>query len=266
MARKFDFIEPNVLESICKLVGDSLSNSEIDKYLADAKLKNISPVGTKWKRLYNSFADYQNRNHISNSILKFIQITLHPSRYIGMKEEYENRRSNLNQLLSFIGLKLGDDAKFRPIEKSSTISDAENRATALLSILKERKIHNDILTFCKAELLVENYFHAVFEATKSVADKIRALTGLQTDGSELVESAFSIKKPVIQINNLISESEKSEHKGFANLLKGFFGMFRNTTAHIPKVKWEIKEQEALDIMTLASLFHRRLDNSKLNKY
>jgi uncharacterized protein (TIGR02391 family) len=39
-------------------------------------------------------------------------------------------------------------------------------------------------------------------------------------------------------------------------------MFRNTAAHAPRIQWEVKEQDALDIMSLASLFHRRLDQSK----
>ncbi len=261
MSRKFEFIEPNILESICKIIGDTLTNTEIDKYLNDLNLVNISPVGTKWKRLYNSFIDYQNRNHISNTILKFIQTTLHPSRYLQKKEEFESHRSDLNQILSFIGLELGADSKFRPVDKSNTISDAEKRATSLFSKLTDRKVHKDILTFCKAELLVDNYFHAVFESTKSVADKIRELSGLNSDGSELVESVFSIKNPILIINNLTTETEKSEHKGFANLLKGFFGMFRNTTAHSPKIKWEIDENDALDILSIASLCHRKLDNS-----
>ncbi len=72
---------------------------------------------------------------------------------------------------------------------------------------------------------------------------------------------FSINAPVLIINDLRTETEKSEQKGFANLLKGFFGMFRNTIAHEPKIKWKIEEYDALDVMTLASLFHRRLDNS-----
>lgn len=265
MTRKFQYINPNVLESICKILGDTVSNPEIEKYLADSQLRNVSPVGTKWKRLYNSFVDYQNRNQISNSILKFIQTTLHPSRYIGKKEEFEAHRSNLNQVLSFIELELGEDAKFRPVVKSATISDAEKRATSLLSKLNDRNVHQDILAFCKAELLVDNYFHAVFEATKSVADKIRTITGLESDGSELVEEAFSIKNPLILINDLSNESEKSEHKGFGNFLKGFFGMFRNTTAHSPKIKWALNEQDAVDILSIASMCHRKLDGSrKLN--
>jgi len=46
-----------------------------------------------------------------------------------------------------------------------------------------------------------------------------------------------------------------------NLLKGLFGTFRNTTAHAPKFTWRIKEQDALDILSMVSLVHRRLDNA-----
>jgi len=261
MSKRFPYIKPNVLESICKIIGDTVTNTEIDKYLADCNLVNVCPVGTKWKRLYNSFVDYQNRNKISNSILKFIQTTLHPSRYLKRKEEFELHRSELNQLLSFIELELGSDSIFRPTKLSTTISDAEKRATSLLAKLANRNVHSDVLLFCKAELLVDNYFHAVFEATKSVAEKIRNLSGMTSDGGELVDSVFSIKNPILIINSLKTETEISEHKGFANLLKGFFGMFRNTTGHAPKIKWTIEEFDALDIFSLASLFHRKLDNS-----
>ena len=44
-----------------------------------------------------------------------------------------------------------------------------------------------------------------------------------------------------------------------NLIKGLFGAFRNTTAHSPKIHWNITEQDALDILTTISLVHRRLD-------
>ena len=108
-------------------------------------------------------------------------------------------------------------------------------------------------------MLAENYFHSVFEAVKSIAQVIREKTGLTDDGSELIDKAFSITNPLIKINSLISETEESEHKGFANLIKGVFGMFRNTTAHAPKVIWSIEEADALDILTTISLIHRKLD-------
>jgi uncharacterized protein (TIGR02391 family) len=46
-----------------------------------------------------------------------------------------------------------------------------------------------------------------------------------------------------------------------NLIKGLFGAFRNTTAHAPKIHWNITEQDALDILTTISLVHRRLDSA-----
>ena len=46
-----------------------------------------------------------------------------------------------------------------------------------------------------------------------------------------------------------------------NLLKGLFGTFRNTKAHAPKIKWKIDELDALDILSMISLVHRRLDKT-----
>jgi len=63
----------------------------------------------------------------------------------------------------------------------------------------------------------------------------------------------------LAINPLADESQISEQRGFANLVKGMFGMFRNTTAHAPKLLWNMSKKDAEDLLTLASLIHRRLD-------
>ena len=109
--------------------------------------------------------------------------------------------------------------------------------------------------------LQENYFHAVFEATKSVADKIRSKSGCKTDGHRLVDDAFGGKLPILAFNTLQTPTDQSEHTGIMSLLKGLFSTFRNVTAHEPKIKWSISENDALDIMTLASMLHRRLDSA-----
>jgi uncharacterized protein (TIGR02391 family) len=96
-----------------------------------------------------------------------------------------------------------------------------------------------------------------------VADKIREKTGLTSDGSRLVDEAFGGKEPLLAFNTLQTETERSEHTGLMNLMKGLFGVFRNTTAHAPKIKWPINEQDALDMLTLASMIHRRLDQTVL---
>ena len=113
-----------------------------------------------------------------------------------------------------------------------------------------------------AELLDENYFHAVFESTKGVAERIRLMSGLTADGAELVNKAFSIQSPILVLGPLATESEKSEQKGFSNLLVGLFGAVRNPLAHAPKTNWPMSEQDALDILTLVSLIHRKLDRAE----
>ncbi len=108
----------------------------------------------------------------------------------------------------------------------------------------------------------DNYFHAVFEATKGLAQRIRDMTGVQLDGAALIDYVFAIDRPLLALNSLRTESEKSEHKGFALLLKGCFGAIRNPRAHEPKILWG-GEDDVVDYLTLLSLLHRKLDDAVL---
>mgnify|MGYP003601532011 FL=1 len=259
-------IDLGSLESICKILGDTnngISGTEISKYLAETSIKDPQLNSTKWKRLYDALSTKQSEDRCSNNILAFIKYVLRPSRHIHRKEWFKNIRTELNYVLSFEGFELTESGDIRETDKVKTFSEAEERAQNLRKTLLDRKIHSDILTFCKDELLVDNYFHAVFEATKSIAEKIRIKTNLTADGSELVDQAFSYKGkiPYLALNNLTTESHESEQKGFMNLLKGVFGTFRNTTAHAPKITWEVNEQDALDTLSMISLIHRKLDKA-----
>lgn len=264
--RTFNPIDGGTLEGLARILADTnngLTGPELSKFIPEALLKDIDPTNTKWKRLYNSFVEFQNRTKTSNHILKFISITMNPSRYIGQFDKFETIRAELNKRLSFIGLELNESAIFNPVETSKTINEAEQRVNRFKSKLEMRNIHPKIYAYCNTELITENYFHSVFEAVKSIAEEIRIKTGLTCDGGELVDNTLSISAPLIKINNLVTNTEKSEQKGFANLVKGVFGMFRNTTAHSPKVVWKITEDEALDIMTIISLIHKKLEQNRL---
>jgi uncharacterized protein (TIGR02391 family) len=123
-----------------------------------------------------------------------------------------------------------------------------------------------VLLYCKSELLEENYFHAVFEATKSIGVKIRNVSGLSSDGAELAQAAFALPKdgshPILAINELKTETDRGEQRGFANLLTGLFGTIRNPLAHNARVEWPMGEQDALDILGIVSLIHRKLDRAR----
>lgn len=255
------------LESICKTLGETnngLSGTEITKYLAECNIKDLQLNSTKWKRLYDALYSKQTEDRCSNNVLAFIKYVMRPSRHIHRKEWFENIRTELNYVLSFEGFELTKSGELKQADKVQTFDEAGARAQNLRKSLLDRKIHPDVLTFCKAELLVDNYFHAVFEATKSIAEKIRIKTNLTTDGAELVDQAFAYKGkvPYLALNKLTNESEESEQKGFMNLLKGIFGTFRNTAAHAPKITWNIDEQDALDTLSMISLIHRKLDKAE----
>lgn len=255
---------PSILERLCKTIGDTvdgLTGSEIGHILQNADIADIDPAATKWKRLYAAFADWQNKNQCSNHILRFIQDALQPVRYIRKEELFHNRRLEVNKRLLFIGVELSEEGKYRIVDKATTIAEAEQRSTRLKQKLENRNTHIKVFEYCTAELLVENYFHAVFEATKSIADRLRDMTGLHTDGNALADTSFSITQPLIKINNFLTATDRSEHIGLGNFIKGIFGLIRNSTAHEPKIKFDINEEEALDILNTISYIHKRLDKA-----
>lgn len=254
------------LESICKVLADTdrgLTGREIGIILARLGIPDPMPAITKRQRLFQALTEHQAHIRSGSIVGAFIQEAMDPVRYIGKHEMFDSRRDALNVILAFSGYSLAEDGKLHLRDRAArTITEAEEAAGRLRSELSRRGVHPDVLKFCRSELLEENYFHAVFEATKSVADKIKEKAEVDGDGSELVDRAFGIGKqqmPLLAFNSLRTETEGSEHSGLMQLMKGMFGVFRNVTGHAPKVKWPISEQDALDLLTIASYIHRRLD-------
>ncbi len=261
---KRPIIAPYHLEGICKTVAateNGITGTEIGKILADCRIADPDPTITKWKRLYNAFAGSQNLHQCSNAVLAFLSNAMQPSRYIGRAEQFHFRLNELNKQLSFIGVELTEASKFREVSKATTLTEAQERASHFKHKLEARNVHPEIHKYCNSELLAENYFHSIFEATKSIADRLRLKTGLYADGIALVDVAFSRTNPLIRINLLKDDTQRSEHIGLSNLIKGLFGLIRNPTAHTPKIKFVIEEDEALDIMTAISLVHKKLDKA-----
>jgi uncharacterized protein (TIGR02391 family) len=218
-----------------------------------------SGESTKWRRLYAVFLDRQRSDGCANRVLDFIRAFLTPARFVGRSEEFESRRRELNTILAFSGLEYGADGRFGRIAPARTLDEAEARARTIRSKFQGRRIHSEVLKYCRAELMQDNYFHAVFEAAKGLAQRIRELAGVDADGAALVDLVFSVEKPLLAFNTLQTETERSEHKGYAALLKGCFAAVRNPPAHVPKVLWQ-GEDDAADHLSLISLLYRKLDN------
>lgn len=249
------------LEAICKALADTnsgLTGSEVGHALATIRVADPDPTGTKWRRLFNALASRQNKDDHGDRVLAFIHVALDPARYAGKRDVAEARRRAVNVPLAFYGLEYHEDGKFRSCQPAQTLSEAEDRADRLRAALERRTVDPEVLGFCRAELLTDNYFHAVLEATKSVASLIRSRTGLTSDGASLAQAAFGGEDPPLRINRFRDDTDRGEQRGFVNLLVGFFGTFRNPHAHAAKVEWSINELDALDLLSLTSYLHRRI--------
>lgn len=253
------------LEAIAQALGqtdEGLTGSEIAHLFTTARLNDPAPTMTKWKRLYNAFAESQNSGQHRRNVLAFIRFAMKPERFARSPERFETMRANLNRALAFAGLAVEASGELVTADRAHTLSEAERRAKELRADLVSRGVHADVLAFCRAELVADNYFHAVLEATKSIGSKLRVQTGLTGDGATLVDAALSGGQPILAINALSTESEWNEQRGFANLVKGVFGMFRNTTAHEARILWQMSISDAEDLLSMASLIHRRLDAAR----
>jgi uncharacterized protein (TIGR02391 family) len=256
--------ESSHLEAVCRVLADTvngLTGTEIQYILAELEIQDPSPTMTKWKRLFNALAEAQNKNQVGNHLILFINKAMSPARYTSSPELFAWRQDGLNVALAFAGYAVNSKGQVVHTTPESTVEGALARAKRLNSALQSRGIHQEIFKYCKSELLQDNYFHAVLEAVKGVAERLRQMSGLGTDGAELVNAVFSVKNPILAINSLKTDTELSEQKGIANLLVGVFGAIRNPTAHAPRAVWAMPEQDAIDVLGILSYVHRKLDGA-----
>jgi uncharacterized protein (TIGR02391 family) len=265
MASTLPPFSPQQVEQVARIIGgtdDGLTGPEIGGMLGHLGFPDEGATQTKWKRLYNSLAHLQNKHNVGNHTVQLINAVMRPEGYVSRRDLFKSRQVDLNTVLAFAGYYVRDDGKVASTPKVATLDEAFAKASRMSEQLRARGVHDKILAFCRAELVQSNYFHAVFEAMKSLKTRINEMSGVDGDGGALVDDTFGLARgPIIAINALRNATDEGEQKGFANLLKGLFGMVRNPLAHNAKVEWEMPEQDALDILTTLSLVHRKLDKA-----
>ena len=259
MSNNVIILENNQIEKISQILGDILTGSKISQILSQMNEVDTSGQSTKWRRVYFIFTKITNETGSSNAFLRFIKIALSPIDFVNNNETFERTRLRINEILAFSGLVYEKNGIFKITSCANTIDEVYARLNSLKSKLCERNVHSEILKYCKEELLTDNYFHAIFEASKSLCEKIRCLTGLTLDGSELIEQAFSTKHPYLKINQLKTDTDRNQQNGLMLMLKGINSMVRNVTAHTPKIKWIINEDDATDVLLIISFLHKRID-------
>ena len=249
----------STLEEVARLLADCCTGSYITGVLYKQNIPDeFGPDQTKWKRLYRAFTSSQTKYQCSNHTFAVIKNILTPVRFVDRQDEFEEKRRKLNSILAFSGFEYGADGEFKRHVAAQTLNEAQ-RYNTIQTKMQGRDMHPRVLVYCKAELLQGNYFHAVFEASKGLAEHIREKSGSAKDGVTLVDEVFAKNDPILAFNDLKTETERSEHKGLVAMLRGCFAAIRNPHAHTPKIRWE-GDDNAVEYLALISLLHRKIDN------
>jgi uncharacterized protein (TIGR02391 family) len=76
-----------------------------------------------------------------------------------------------------------------------------------------------------------HYSNAVEAAVKALNLLVRLRSGLEVDGTTLMERAFNPSNPVLKFNDLSDQSDRDEQKGFMMMFSGAVSGLRNPRAH-----------------------------------
>ena len=150
-----------------------LTGAQIERLLQEIKIADVSPGITKWKRLFNALAEAQNQHQIGNHLILLINLAMNPVNYARDPGAFRWRRDELNVVVAFSGFFVREDGRVGFADKATTLDAARSRACRLKSALESRKVHAEVLNYCRAELLDENYFHAVRSEERRVGKECR---------------------------------------------------------------------------------------------
>lgn len=260
--------DADIIRGVADVLGDTeegLSGSQIDQVLQQIRVPNVTPKITKRHRIFNALADHQNRHRNGKSLVAFVNKAMAPVRYRNDQALHARRMAELNEVLVYAGLAVNDKGEIVRLKGGAafTLDEAARRAGSIRSELRRRGTHRRVLDYCTDELLQKRNFHAMLEASKSIPARLREMTGAQGDGAGLADAMLAPGNgPSLAINNATSETDKAEQAGFNNLVKGILGLFRNPTAHDPRLCREITDDELLEALTMMSMVHRRLDTAR----
>lgn len=261
MARVNPF-DPGIVKRIAQTIGDTsrgLTGSEIDELLDELNLDDQGH-STKWRRIHAGLLHEQQRTRSGTCVPSLVTTAMKPVRWPD-HGRFEALRGELNEALLYSGVELQSDGRLLKVDPATTHDEVASRTKRLRKELERRGCHGEVFRYCTRELLDEDYFTAVFEAVKGLAEYTRERSGLDLDGHQLVDAALLGASPRLALNKLQSDTELNEQRGLANIMKGIFSAFRNPTAHEPRIIWEVTEADALDLFATLSLVYRRLEKA-----
>ena len=136
----------------------------------------------------------------------------------------------------------------------------DNKEGRAVRAFGELAIHPEIERAVAKLFRDGHYANAVEDACKVLEGLVKMRSGKDdVSGTELMQSVFSPKNPILKFNDLQTESDKSEQQGMMFLYAGVMLALRNPRAH--KIIQDHPEQ-ALEYIAFLSLLAKSLDKAQ----
>lgn len=125
------------------------------------------------------------------------------------------------------------------------------------------KFHSEIERVSGELFRTGHYKSAALEAYIRVIEQVRIVSKIPEDGDSLMNKAFACDKqtPIIQFNDLSTEAERDEQRGFLFLFKGIVAL-RNSKAHSNRLFDD--PLRGHEYLALASVLMRVLEIAKVS--
>lgn len=112
-------------------------------------------------------------------------------------------------------------------------------------------------------LATDHLDSAVFEAFKAINNRVKAMTGLDSDGWDLMSKVFRLDDPKIALADLATQTGRDFQDGHRLMFMGAMRGIRNPDAHEPMGRTE--DDEAFERLAFASMLMRRLDEARVEQ-
>jgi uncharacterized protein (TIGR02391 family) len=184
------------------------------------------------------------------SVTQKVNATLREIFGAGTIEYNEYEVSGLSSFLMVFHSNTDTSFRARSGDIKAAIASRIRSLETLLDILRERlepnesaggnrilrayeglDLHKDIARAASQLFLDGHYANAVEAAVKALNNLVRLHSGLEVDGTTLMERAFNPNTPVLRFNALADQSDKDEQKGFMMMFSGAVAGLRNPRAH-----------------------------------
>lgn len=248
-----------MLEEIARAIGDVFTPAQIPRFLRESGVPDEyvpqDLTGSKWQYLLQVFENLHEggsaaRRAIREFIGHWLDNLLHTLPQEAIRKRVEVQLAPQGWQVREHRLVIGE----RRLAVPEKILRASRRARIAM-------LHPIVQQAANRYHEMDALEVAIFEAFKAVNGRVRELSKLPLDGSELMSKAFQDVDPPIRLANLSTDTGRNIQAGFRFLFMGAVRGIRNPDAH--DLFKPLDEEDAIERLALASMLMRRLDEASV---